>query len=86
MTEEPPKERTEYDKNGTPTPTERLAFARALVADMPFALVPTEPTTAMIVAAIERPDISDNGNGLFYAGIYCAMIAAAPETADDADA
>jgi len=83
MTEEPLKERTEYDKNGTPTPTKRLALARALVADMPFALVPTEPTTAMIVAAIERPDISDNGNGLFYAGIYRAMIAAAQETCDE---
>ena len=33
MTEEPPKERTEYDKNGTPTPTKRLALARALAVE-----------------------------------------------------
>ena len=33
----------------------------------------------MIVAAIERPDTSDNSNGLFYSFIYRAMIAAAQE-------
>ena len=39
-----------------------------------YALVPRIPTTAMIVAAIERLDSSDNGNGLFYGAIYRAMI------------
>jgi hypothetical protein len=53
------------------------------VANTPNAVVPIEPTTAMIVAAIERPDTSDNSNGLFYGLIYRAMIAAAQETGDD---
>jgi hypothetical protein len=50
-----------------------------------YALVPRIPTTAMIVAAIERLDSSDNGNGngLFYGAIYRAMIAAAPTTEGD---
>jgi len=48
-----------------------------------FALVPRIPTTGMVVAAIERPDSSDNGNGLFYDAIYRAMIAAAQETGDE---
>lgn len=48
-------------------------------------VMPAEPTTAMIVAAIKRPDTSDNGNGLFYSAIYRAMISAAQE-ADGADA
>ena len=60
----------------------RLALARALVANTPNAVVPIEPTTAMIVAAIERPDTSDNSNGLFYSFIYRAMVAAAQETSD----
>ncbi len=42
-------------------------------------LVPIEATTAMVVAAIERPDTSDNSNGLFYSAIYRAMIEAAQE-------
>ncbi len=46
-------------------------------------LVPIEATTAMVVAAIERPDTSDNSNGLFYSAIYRAMIAAAQETCDE---
>jgi len=46
-------------------------------------VVPIEPTTAMVVAAIERPDTSDNSNGLFYSFIYRAMIAAAQETCDE---
>ena len=58
----------------------RLALARALVANTPNAVVPIEPTTAMIVAAIERPDTSD---GLFYSFIYRAMIAAAQEPSDE---
>lgn len=62
---------------------DRLALARAMVADMPFSVVPAEPTTAMVVAAIERPDTSDNGNGLFYGAIYRAMIAAAQEKNDE---
>ena len=44
-----------------------------------YALVPRIPTTAMIVAAIERLDSS----GLFYGAIYRAMIAAAPTTEGD---
>ena len=86
MTEQHPIStvRIEYDKNGTPTPTERLTLARAMVADMPFAVVPIKATTAMVVAAIERPrcvelDTSDNSNGLFYSAIYRAMIEAAQE-------
>ena len=60
----------------------RLALARALVANTPNAVVPIEPTTAMIVAAIERPETGDNSNGLFYSFIYRAMVAVAQETGD----
>ena len=60
----------------------RLALARALVANTPNAVVPIEPTTTMIVAAIERPETGDNSNGLFYSFIYRAMIAAAQEPSD----
>ena len=55
-------------------------FHRSLAG---YALVPRIPTTAMIVAAIERSASSDNGNGLFYGAIYRAMIAAAPTTEGD---